>query len=106
MSRVRYREGWELVLKKLACLGLVDVCVIDRSSSHFELLISRPIEDKLSLIMVALVSMVCGSPPIHPSSRYKMLRSALILDVTSWVARAKRAGPRGRLVAHQLPNLD
>jgi len=87
MSRVRYKEGWELVLKELACLGLVDVCVI-RSSSHLELLI-------LSLIMVALVSTACGSPPIHPSSRYQMFRSALILHDTSWMARVKRAGLRG-----------
>jgi len=36
-----------------------------------------------------------GSPPMHQSSRYQMFRSSLILDVTSWIARAKRAGPRG-----------
>jgi len=44
---------------------------------------------------LVLVSMVCGSPPIHPPSRYQMFRLALILDVTSLMARAKRAGPRG-----------
>jgi len=30
MNKVRFREGWELALKELACLGLVDVCVIDK----------------------------------------------------------------------------
>jgi len=30
MVGVRYREGWELVLKELAPLGLIDVCVIDK----------------------------------------------------------------------------
>jgi len=30
MDEVGYREGWELVLKELACLGLVDVCVIEK----------------------------------------------------------------------------
>ena len=81
--------------KSLLVWGLLMSVWLIRSSSHLQLLISRPIEDKSSLIMVALVSTVCGSPPIHPSSRYQMFRSALILDVTSWMARAKRAGPRG-----------
>ena len=53
MNGVRYREGWELVLKELACLGLVYVCVIDiRSSSHLELLISRRTEDKRCKIKI------------------------------------------------------
>jgi len=30
MDEVRYAEGWELVLKELACLGLVDDCVVDK----------------------------------------------------------------------------
>jgi len=81
--------------KSLLVWGLLMSMWLIRSSSHVELLISRPIRDKLSLIMVALMSMVCGSPPIQPSSRYQMFRSALILDVTSWMARVKRAGPRG-----------
>jgi len=81
--------------KSLLVWGLLMSVWLIRSSSHLELLISRPIEDKLPLIMLALVSIVCGFPPIHPSSRYQMFRSALILDVTSLMTRAKRAGPRG-----------
>jgi len=83
MFGVKYREGWELVLKELACLELVVVCVVDKNRSHLELVISRPIEDGLFLIVVALLSMVCGPLPIHQSPRYQAFRSALTLDVTS-----------------------
>jgi len=41
-----------------------------RSSLHLESLISRPSKDTPFLTVVALLSMVSGSPPMYPSSRY------------------------------------
>jgi len=63
------------------------------SSSHFEVFISRPNEDRAFLTMVALLNTVRGSPLIHPS-RYQTFRSDLTLDVTLWVVRTTRSGPR------------
>ena len=71
------------------------VVLLTMSSSHLELFISRPTEDSPFLMIAALLSTVCGSPPIHPSSRYQTFRSDLTSGVTPWMARAKRAGPRG-----------
>ena len=72
------------------------------------LFISRPIEEyrRQFLTVVALLITVCRSPKIHPSSRYRTFRPALTLDVTSWMARAKRLGRRGHLIAHQWKNLN
>jgi len=71
------------------------VVMLTMSSSHLELFVSRPTEDSPILMTAALLSTVCGSPSIHPSSRYQSFRSDLTLDVTLWMARAKRAWPRG-----------
>jgi len=82
--------------KRLLVWGLMVSVWLIRSSSHLEILISRPIEDRPSLIMVALVNTVSESVGLrHPSSRYQIFRSGLILDVSSWMARVKRAGPMG-----------
>jgi len=70
------------------------VVLLTMGSSHLELFISRPTEGRPFLMMAALLSTVCGSPPIRPSSRYQRFRSDLTSDVTPWMARAKRAGPR------------
>ena len=65
------------------------------SNSHLELFISRPTEDSPFLMKAALLSTVCGSPPMQSSPRYQTFRSDLTSDVTPWMARAKRAGPGG-----------
>jgi len=41
------------------------------SNSHLELFISRPTEDSPFLMMAALLSTVCRSPPTHLSSKYQ-----------------------------------
>jgi len=41
MSRVRYREGWELVLKELACLGLVGLNLTNPFDIVGKILISK-----------------------------------------------------------------
>jgi len=71
------------------------VVLLTMSNSHLELFISRPTEDGPFLMMAALLSTFCGLPPIHPSSSYQTFRSDLTSDVTLWMVRAKRAGPRG-----------
>jgi len=58
------------------------VVLLTMSSLHLELFISRPTEDSPFLMMAALLSTVCGSSPIHPSSRYQTFRSDLTSDVT------------------------
>jgi len=58
------------------------VVLLTMSSSYLELFISRPAEDSPFLMMAALLSTVCGSPPIHPSSRFQTFRSDLTSDVT------------------------
>ena len=57
------------------------VVLLTMSSSHLELFISRPTEDSPFLMMAALLSTVCGSSLIHPSSRYQTFRSDLTSDM-------------------------
>jgi len=69
------------------------VVVMIMSSSHLELFISGPTEGSPFVMMAALLSTVYGSLLIHPS-RYQTFRSDLTSDVTPWMVRTKRAGPR------------
>ena len=81
-------------LRKLSCLEpLFAGCVVDNiSNSHLELsVISRPTEDSPFLMKAALLSMVCGSPLMHPS-RYQKFRSDLTSDVTHEWRRQKEPG--------------
>ena len=57
-------------------------CVVDYEQLTFRV-ISWPTKDSPLLMMAALLGMVCGSPPIHPSSRYQALRSDLTSDVVN-----------------------
>ena len=57
------------------------VVLLTMNSSYLELFISRPTEESPFLMMAALLSTVCGSPPIHPSSRYQISK---ILAYKSW----------------------
>ena len=52
-------------------------------------------EDDSCLMMAASLSTDRMSPLIHSSSRYQTFRFDLNLDVTPWMARAKRARPWG-----------
>jgi len=91
VSGIERNGNWSW--KSLFVWGLLAFVWFIKSSLHLES--PGQIKDKPFLSMVVLLSMVRGSPPIQPASRYQMFRLALTLDVTSEMAKVKRAGSRG-----------